>query len=130
MRKLCARGNTLIRKFKFCDISVKCNLFKTFCYSFYCASLWSNYKKATLARLRVNYNNVMRKLVGVPMYSSASHLFGSLGVNSLLELMRKITYSLLERVQNSSNVLIVLIYNSEATLRSAIWKHWNTLLFV
>ena len=41
-RKLCYRGNSLIRKFKFCNDDVKCNLFKSYCYSLYCVSLWSN----------------------------------------------------------------------------------------
>ena len=40
-RKLSARGNALVRKFKFASENVKINLFKTFCYTFYCSSLWA-----------------------------------------------------------------------------------------
>ena len=52
MRKLCARGNTLIRKFKFCQSTTKCNLFRTYCYSLYCSALWSSLKRETLIRLK------------------------------------------------------------------------------
>ena len=42
-RKLCVQGNTIIRKFKFCNVDAKCCLFKSFCYSVYCSSLWAQY---------------------------------------------------------------------------------------
>ena len=42
-RNIYSRGNTIIRNFKHCSDAVKCQLFKSFCTSFYCASLWSSY---------------------------------------------------------------------------------------
>ena len=123
-RKLCARGNTLIRKFKFCHSSVKCNLFKTYCYSLYCAALWSNYKRETLTRLKVNFNNIMRRLEGVPMFSSASQLFATRNVKTLPELMRGIVYGLMGRIQNSSNTLIMRFFNGDIFLKSELWKSW------
>lgn len=131
MRKLCARGNSLIRKFKFCNIDVKCTLFKSFCYSLYCASLWSDYKQSTFQRLKVNYNNILRRLMGVPVYSSASFLFGSLGVKSLGELLRTVQFSLMNRVSDgSSNELIQTLYMSDARQSSRIWQRWHRSLFV
>ena len=47
-RNLCARGNALIRTFGFCNLDVKCRLFMSFCYTFYCGTLWSVYRAATL----------------------------------------------------------------------------------
>ena len=81
MRKLCYRGNCLIRKFKFCNEEVKCMLFKSFCYSLYCSSLWFNYKKSTMQRLKVNYNNIMRRLMGFPTYSRLPFCLGRWGSN-------------------------------------------------
>ena len=130
MRKLCARGNTLIRKFKFCTPEVKRSLFKTYCYSLYCSALWVNYRKSSFNRLKVNYNNVMRRLEGVPLISSASHLFATCRVKTLPELMRTIMYSLMERLLNSSNVYIVKLLNSNVILKSRIWETWRELLFV
>ena len=130
MRKLCYRGNSLVRKFKFCNEDVKCTLFRSFCYSLYCASLWSCYKAETYQRLRVNYNNIMRRLMGVPLYSSASFLFGSNGVKTLNELIRTVQYSLMKRVETSKNTLIQVLLQSDATRNSAIRQRWHDSLFL
>ena len=57
IRSLAVRGNILLRKFGFCSVDIKCYLFKTFCYSLYCATLWADFYKATLYRLKACYNN-------------------------------------------------------------------------
>ena len=97
-RKLCVQGNTIIRKFKFCNVDAKCCLFKSFCYSLYCCSLWANHSVSSVNKIRVIYNNIMRKLVNVPIYSSASFMFASLGVKSFQELRRSTSFSLMQRV--------------------------------
>ena len=130
MRKLCYRGNCLVRTFNFCEEDVKSTLFKSFCYSLYCSSLWSCFKGATFQRIKVIYNNIMRRLMKVPPFSSASFLFGSLGVKTLPELIRTNQYSLMRRIESSSNSLIVLINSSDAILRSSIRQHWCNSLFI
>ena len=130
MRKLCYRGNSLVRKFSFCGEDVKCTLFRSFCYSLYCASLWSNYKNETYQRLRVNYNNIMRRLMGVPLYSSASFLFGSNGVKTLNELIRTSQYSIMKRIETSPNTLIQLLHRSDIMQKSNIIQRWHNSLFL
>ena len=130
LRKLCYRGNHIIRTFKFCNQDVKCTIFKSFCYSLYCSSLWSVYKVATFQRLKVNYNNVMRRLMNVPPFSSASLLFGSMGVKSLKELIRTNQYSLMKRIEESVNTLIVNLRSSDVTVSSTILKHWRNSLYL
>ena len=130
MRKLCYRGNCLVRTFNFCTDDVKSTLFKSYCYSLYCSSLWSCFKRATFQRLKVNYNNIMRRLMQVPPFSSASFLFGSLGVKTVQELIRTNQYSLMRRIESSANSLIVLLNSSEAILRSSIRQHWWNSLFI
>ena len=129
MRKLCYRGNCLIRSFRFCNEDVKCTLFKSFCHSLYCSSLWSTYRDHTFQRLKVNYNNIMRRLMNVPPFSSASFLFGSLGVKTLMELLRNTQYSLMKRIEFSSNSLIAVLKTSDAYTNSIIRQHWHTMLF-
>ena len=129
IRKLCARGNTLIRKFSFCNIEVKCNLFKTYCYSLYCSPLWCNFRKSTLTRLKVCFNNVLRRLTGVPMFSSASQMFVAHNVMSLPELMRKTAFGLFKRILGSSNSIILAICKSDISLKSAIRERWWSLLY-
>ena len=57
-RNMYSRGNTIIRNFKHCSDAVKCQLFKSFCTSFYCASLWSSYTIESLRHLKVAYNRI------------------------------------------------------------------------
>ena len=66
IRNFYTRGNTLVRKFHFLTLDVKLNLFKSYCYTMYTCSLWSNYRQNSINKLRVAYNSIFRKLVGVP----------------------------------------------------------------
>ena len=72
IRSLNARGNVLIRKFGFLSIETKCELFKSYCYPMYTCALWTNYNQSTINRLKVAYNNIMRRLAYVPPWNSAS----------------------------------------------------------
>ena len=130
MRKLCVQGNTLIRKFKFCNLDVKVNLFRSYCHSFYCCSLWANYNVSVINKVKVVYNNIMRKLANVPVYSSASFLFGWLGVKSFQEVRRNACYSIMQRILESNNSLIVCLRSSAAKLCSKMWHLWHSLLYI
>jgi hypothetical protein len=88
-RKLNAVGNQLVRKFNFCTTDVKVQLFKTYCYPIYCNALWSNFTRATVSKLRVSYNDIFRRLVGVPRRTSASLVFAAYDVDCLKVHCRK-----------------------------------------
>ena len=130
IRSLSARGNTLIRTFKFCTDEVKLNLFKTYCYSMYGGSLWCNFKLATLHRLKVTYNNIMRRLLNYPRFHSASLMFVSVNVKSFPELRRSTMGSLHARLTLSSNRVIEMLCNSDVRVLSALWQRWGQDLFV
>ena len=70
-RSLYAQGNMLIRKLHMCSENVKVRLFKTFCSPMYTAHIWWNYRKCTIRKLYVAFNDVMRMLLNLPRYSSA-----------------------------------------------------------
>ena len=87
MRKFYANANMLIRKFSKCSVNVK---FKTYCSTMYCSALWFNSTKTALTKLKIAYNNSLRKLLGLPKYNSASEMFFvNLGIPSFGELLRK-----------------------------------------
>ena len=130
MVKVCARGNMLVRQFKAASIEVKCALFRAYCYSIYGMSLWANYKAVTLNRLRVNYNNIARRLANVPPWNSASELFVGLRLKGFYELRRSSCYSLRTRVQQCSNSLVQQVVNSDARWNSPLWRKWEWLLSV
>ena len=129
-RSLAARGNILLRKFGQCSYEVKCMLFKTYCYQLYSCSLWARYKKSSINRLRVCFNTILRRLLGLPQWSSASNMFVEMRMRSLQEVRRQLSYSLMMRVNSSENLLLCSIVNSDAAVFSSIREHWNNLLVI
>ena len=127
-RNLCARGNALIRQFNFCNMDVKCMLFKTYCYSFYCASLWGRFRVESLNRLKVAYNMVMRRLAGVPPWHSARTMFVRLGVHSFSERIRSMYHGTRQRVHISANSLLSTLVHSDAAIGSRLWQRWHDAL--
>ena len=75
MRMLYARSNRLVRLFHFCNTDVLLELGRSFCGSFYCSYLWTQYKKSSFSKIRVAYNNLYRKILHVSRRSSASAMF-------------------------------------------------------
>ena len=51
MRKIYANANLLLRKFSCCSVSVKCYLFKTYCSTLYCASMWFDFTKTAFKKI-------------------------------------------------------------------------------
>ena len=62
MRMLYCRSNRLVRLFNKCSKPVLLEL--CFCTIFYCPYFWTNYKKTTLSKIRVAYNNVYQDDLG------------------------------------------------------------------
>ena len=121
MRKFYANANMLIRKFSKFSGNIKCNLFMTYCSTMYCSVLWFTSTKTALTKLKIAYNNSLRRLLGLPKYNSASEMFVNLGILSLSELLRKFVFSLKTRISVSHNSCLQSIYNSEIPLFSKIW---------
>ena len=98
----------------------KCYMFliKTYCSTMYCSALWFkfNSSKTALTKLKIAYNNSLRRLLGIPIYDSASEMFVTLGILSFGELLRKFVYSFKTRISVSHNSCMQTIYNSEIPL--------------
>ena len=50
------RSNRILRMFSHCNIYVKIVLFNSDCTPLYCSYLWTEYKKASLSKIRVAFN--------------------------------------------------------------------------
>ena len=93
---LYAKSNKIICTFSHCTIDVKLLLIKSYCTSFYCGYMWSDYKKTTYSKLRVAFNNVYRRVLGLSYSSSASTMYTTHNINNMEALLRKSIYSLLK----------------------------------
>ena len=90
------------------------------CTSFYCCYLWTAYKKSTLDRLRVAFNNAYRRVLGQPWRCSASAMYANFGINNFKATFRKSTFGFIQRLAKSTNLLIVTIEKSWS-VRIDIW---------
>ena len=130
-RMLYVQANMLVRKFHHCTTEVKVNLFRTYCTPLYTAPLWVNYKRGSLQKLQVAYNDCLRILLKKPRSTRASELFCSLGLTTFMALLRILTYKFMCRLDASLNGLISLMTDpSRSSVRytSTIRARWHECL--
>ena len=121
LRMLYTKSNRLLRLFYHCSVDVKLALFCSYCTCFYCSFLWTHYKKSNYSKLRVAFNNVYRRILKLPLRSSASTMYVVNNIDSLEVLVRKRIFGFIERLNNSDNTIIKCINNSRI-LRFDIWS--------
>ena len=127
-RNIYSRGNTIIRNFKHCSDAVKCQLFKSFCTSFYCASLWSCYTIESLRHLKVAYNRIFRILMGMHHRTRMSENLISRDLDPFKVIVRKLSWSFRSRVLQSDNMLLKIIVNSMYLMRCKLSRKWNAAI--
>ena len=94
MRTLYARSNRLLRIFHSCNTNVLNELERSYCGLFYCSYLWTQFKKPSLSKTRVAYNDIYRKFWHVSRRSSASQMFVKNNIPKFETLIEKKTFRL------------------------------------
>ena len=128
---LYAQANMLARKFHFASDSVKTALFRAYCTPLYTAPLWVKFKKASLHKIQVAYNDCLRILLQKPRWCSASELFCKAGICTFQALLRHLMYKFICRLNVSENTIIKLLTNtdySSVRYQSFMWSHWYRCL--
>ena len=74
-RYICAKSNTITRKFFSGNENIKMKLFNVFCTSIYAGALWCTNLARTYSRISVCYNNAFRFILDLPIWCSASEMF-------------------------------------------------------
>ena len=88
LRKYYANPNMLIRKFSYCSPDVKCCMLKSYCSTMYC-SMWFDSTVTFMNKMKIAYNNGLRRLRNLPKFNSASKIFVNLKILSFDEQLRK-----------------------------------------
>ncbi len=91
-RMMYAQANMLMHKFNMCSGFVKTTLLRAFCTPMYTAHLWRCYRKSSMQKLSVAYNDGLRQLLKVPRWSSASRMFVSAGVPTCFAVLRHLMH--------------------------------------
>ena len=128
-RQMYARSNMLRQRFHFCSADVKNKLFSTFFNNIYMCALWVKCTKSTFHMFIVSYNNCYRILHRLPMRCSASGMFAAANVNSGSAVFRKCIYSLMTRINRSSNDIICNVANGDVYLLSTLRRRWLIQLY-
>ncbi|KAK7933294.1 hypothetical protein WMY93_004190 [Mugilogobius chulae] len=131
-QQLYGQANMLVRKFGACSAAVKIKLFKAYCTPMYTAHLWRHYRRSSLHRLNVAYNDGLRMLLRVPRWSSASQMFVNSGVPTCPAVLRRLMYSCMQRLTVSMNSIIQTLTNpalSSVRYFSSTWTHWRVSLY-
>ena len=131
LRCFYGRGNMIVRKFKTCSPTIKVLLFKTFCGTIYCNSLWSTYTDKIMKRFQIAYNNMFRKLFSLPYDCSASEMFAVNHVPAYVHIRRTAMHSLSVRLQASNNEVLLRICGLSHTHehKSPFWHVHDFLLY-
>ena len=53
-----------------------------YCSNLYCAPMWFDCTKTDLKKLKVAYNNSLRRFMGLPWHNSASEMFVNLNIKA------------------------------------------------
>ena len=96
----------LIRKFGNCSPDVKVTLFRTYCTPLYTAQLWWNYYGYSMNKLRVAYNDIMRLLLKLPRWHSASQIFANVNVPACQDVIRNLIFKFMCRLDKSNNSVV------------------------
>ena len=130
LRGFYALSNNLIRKFGFCSNDVKTRLFTAYCTQLYGSALWHNFPQHVLKRLRVAYNNAVRKFFKLPYICSVTNTFPYLPINTFEAIMRFSRASFRKRLLSSNVPLILEIRESDIFQTSPLCLLYRNSLFV
>ena len=122
-------ANKLRASFFKCSIFVKNVLFRSYCTALYAAHLWCIFKKSTLQRLRVAYNNGFRILYGLSKLDSARTHQVKWCIPTFDALLRKALYVFIHRCRLSSNGLMGALMRSDCFYQSTYFAHYRSVLF-
>ena len=109
LMKFYASTNSILRNFKNVDVNTLLFLFTSYCKPMYGLTLWndkSSFNKTTFKTLNIAFNNALKKIIGVPLYTSnhiAADIAGHLLLGNQIALLQSNFYF---RLLNSKSFLI------------------------
>ena len=92
MRKYYVTAIMLLRQFSYCSPDLKCCMFKSYCSTMYCSSMWFDTTVTSMRKLKIAYNNGLRRMLNLPKYNSAFEMFVDFNIPSFDKLLRKFVY--------------------------------------
>ena len=131
MRTLYIPSNKLLRMFSYCTIDVKMELFRSYCSSLYCCSLWSDYRKASYRKLTVAFHHVHydRGMLNLSWRCSASALCVNYNLPNLDTVIRRKLFGFIQRLSTSQNLIMRALEHSWH-IKIKHWDCWTKILYL
>ena len=92
--------------------------------------MWFDCTKTALKKMKVAYNNSLRRFMILPWRNSASEMFANLSIPSLDELLRIFVFGFWSRIIVSNKLFISSIYHLTCRIYSYMWTWLDNLLFM
>ncbi len=128
-RELYCNANLIKSRFGSCASNVRLYLFRTYFSTIYCSSIWCPVSHNVLNQFRVAYNDSFRIIMKYGRRQSASQMFADYKTRDFWAMRRLAAFSLLRRIAESPNKIILSITNSKFFTESSISIAWKSLLF-
>ena len=113
----------------YCTIDVKMELFRSYCSSLYCCSMWSDYRKASYKKMTVAFDNVHRRMHNLPWRCSASAMYVNYNLPNLDTVIRRNLFGFIQRLSISHNSIIRALEHSWH-IKIKHWDCWTKILYL
>ena len=99
-------NHTVVINIMLCLLNSAGHIFRSYCSSLYCCSLWSDYRKATYRKLTVAFNNIRRPMLGLPWRCSANAMYANYDLPNIDNVIRKSLFGFIQRLSVSHNSIV------------------------
>ena len=89
LQKFNTAGNSALRKLTACSNEAVYTVFQAHCSYVECGYLLLEFNETSFRKLRVYHNDILRRLTGVPRWSSATTMFTIVCLDNLVVIWRK-----------------------------------------
>ena len=97
----------------------------------YCSTMRYDCPVTATRRLRIAYNNSLRKLLGIYQSTTVQvKCLYSLTLNHFGELLKSYIHNFINRLQCSNNLNLSSIYESTVPIYSNIWTWWYDMVIL
>ena len=113
-----------------CSVDALVVLFRSYCTPLYTAHLWSNYIYNSIYDFYIAYHNIMKLFIGHPKWEHNRPICVGHNIPYGPALIRNYIYRFICRINESQNVIIGAINNSDYKYNSPLQKRWRSLLYM
>ena len=99
----------------------------------YCSSMWFDSTVTSMRKLKIAYNNSLRRVLNLSKCNSASEMFVNLNILSYDQLLRKFVSSFMSRIQDSGNSLVNGIVKGHYLMKfgpGGVYNHSQQIIII